>query len=597
MIKFAKIPLALRELDQWVLWRTVKRDKPTKVPFGINGRPAKANDPQTWSSFEAVCKRFEQGGFDGIGFEFTKADPFVGIDLDGCRSADGEISEWAKSFIKGFNTYSEVSPSQTGVKLFALGKLPFDTGRKIELKDQIPLGDKLPAVEVYEHGRYFAVTGWRLGGLPDVPQQCDEAIGALCEVLWPPETRQPASDFYSADAVVDRARKYIAKCPAAVSGQGGHNATFRTACVLVLGFQLDRQTAVALLQEWNQTCQPPWSAREIEHKIDDAFKQSGERGYLRNVSPQKWSTVKIPDYKAAPPKERRKFTTTAEAAQQYITRLKSGSTLLIPSGLPSLDAAIGGGFEAGEMVILAARPSHGKSAVALQCAHEWTANDLPVLFVTEEMSAMALGKRTLLFASETPQEYWGSSVADLEIDLHQFIKQRSDCYIVENCGTVENVTAEIERAVAELQVRSVIVDYAQLLDSHGNSRYEKITNTSIALRRVASEQKIVVLVLCQLNREIENRPKFEPKLSDLKDTGQLEQDADVIIFLVWPHRINPKRNPFSYWFYIAKNRNREIVKPVVECHFEPSRQMLSELTAKDMDNYEPAFEEYDNFNQ
>jgi hypothetical protein len=80
--------------------------------------------------------------------------------------------------------------------------------------------------------------------------------------------------------VGERARKYLAKVPPAVSGAGGHDQTFHAACVLVQGFALDRGPALALLGEWNQSCQPPWSDAELEHKIEDALNQPGERGYL-----------------------------------------------------------------------------------------------------------------------------------------------------------------------------------------------------------------------------------------------------------------------------------------------------------------------------
>jgi hypothetical protein len=81
--------------------------------------------------------------------------------------------------------------------------------------------------------------------------------------------------------VLDRARKYLAKLPPAISGQGGHAATFRTACRLVIGFGLDRDQALTMLREWNEThCDPPWTEKELEHKVDDAMKQPGWRGYL-----------------------------------------------------------------------------------------------------------------------------------------------------------------------------------------------------------------------------------------------------------------------------------------------------------------------------
>jgi putative DNA primase/helicase len=84
------------------------------------------------------------------------------------------------------------------------------------------------------------------------------------------------------DRILGWARNYISKIPGAVSGSGGHNTTFHVACVLVLGFALDRPQALALITEWNPKCDPPWRDDELAHKIDDALKREDRRGYLLN---------------------------------------------------------------------------------------------------------------------------------------------------------------------------------------------------------------------------------------------------------------------------------------------------------------------------
>jgi hypothetical protein len=89
--------------------------------------------------------------------------------------------------------------------------------------------------------------------------------------------------------VIDRARRYLAKLPRAVSGEGGHASTFRAACLLAIGFGLDRDESLQLLREWNARCQPPWSEKELEHKVDDAMKQPGWRGYLLT----KWDRTRL----------------------------------------------------------------------------------------------------------------------------------------------------------------------------------------------------------------------------------------------------------------------------------------------------------------
>ena len=86
--------------------------------------------------------------------------------------------------------------------------------------------------------------------------------------------------------IIERARRYIAKCPPAISGQGGHDATYHVACVLVNGFALGEPDALALLREWNQFCLPPWSEQELVHKITSAAtaQHKEPRGYLLGES-------------------------------------------------------------------------------------------------------------------------------------------------------------------------------------------------------------------------------------------------------------------------------------------------------------------------
>jgi KaiC/GvpD/RAD55 family RecA-like ATPase len=595
MIRFETIPETLRSRNQWVLWRTVQRDKPTTVPFGTDGTPAKANDPSTWCGFDDALAVYNRGGYDGIGYEFSKDDPFVGIDLDGCRDPEsGEIQPWARDIIVETNTYAEVSPSQSGVKLFVTGKLPFDSGRKLNL-ERPKIGNKQPAIEVYEHGRYFAVTGLKLTGLPAEPEQRNVQLAMLCERYWPQAQRAAAGDFYAPQSVVERARKYLAKCPPSVSGQSGHNAAFHVACILLHGFQLERDQAIGLMREWNQTCQPPWSDRELEHKIDSATKQPGERGYLRNARPQTWDRINIPNYESKKGRRKPGATTLVEATQRYIDRMKDGVETLIETGIPELDYALGGGVELGEMVIAAARPSHGKSAFALQAAHHWTSLGLPTLVVSEEMSALALGKRTLQFITELPQEQWNSSPDQLERELAEYKSARAPCLVSEACVTPQAVVEAMEEAVEKHQVQAVVIDYAQLLQGKGGSRYEQVSFTSNTLREAASRLNVVMLTLCQLNREVEKRQKFIPCTADIRDAGTLEQDADVILLLAWPFMVDRAVKSNLYQVFVAKNRNRPINQALVSCRFDPARQMITESTAREMANFHDEFDSAPNF--
>ena len=298
-----------------------------------------------------------------------------------------------------------------------------------------------------------------------------------------------------------------------------------------------------------------------------------------------------PRQEPKPPARKAKENTLEAAVYRKIDKLGEQSEELRSLGIDELDYAIGGGFEQHEVILCGARPSHGKSAFALQCCQH-AALDAPALFISEEMSSDSLAKRALQRASNVPTEHWLTRKGMLREDAQQHFKALQPIYVEESLRTVENVGSVIRDHVNKNGVRFVAVDYAQLLKSSGKSRFDNVTHTSIELRRIANECDVSMLVLCQLSRAIESRDSFVPKLSDLRESGQLEQDADVIVFLVWPHRIDGKNDPGEYKIYVAKNRNRAINQFVVNCEFNPSRQLLTEEPAKRMENYEPAFEDF-----
>lgn len=147
------IPDELKATPQWVVWRYEDHGKPKrdKVPYNPRTeRRAKSNDPQTWASFAEARAAFDHGGYDGVGFVFAEDGGLVGIDLDGCRDPEtGELEPWAAEIVKRMNSYTEVSPSGTGVHIFVKGALPAG-------------GRKKGKIEMYREGRFFTVTGRHL---------------------------------------------------------------------------------------------------------------------------------------------------------------------------------------------------------------------------------------------------------------------------------------------------------------------------------------------------------------------------------------------------------------------------------------------------
>lgn len=110
------------------------------------------------------------------------------------------------------------------------------------------------------------------------------------------QATSPNVDWGDDTAVMDRARLYLAKVPPAVEGQNGSGGCFHAACVLRKGFELSLEQSLAVIHDWNQTCQPPWSEAELVHKLEDAGKASGESGYLRRAKPDNFHKIDVPNY-------------------------------------------------------------------------------------------------------------------------------------------------------------------------------------------------------------------------------------------------------------------------------------------------------------
>ena len=593
-MKSKSVPQELRDRPQWLNWKEIVRDgRKTKIPVQPSGSPASSTDPKTWCDFDGLSNRYT-----GAGFVFTADDPYIGIDLDGCRDTKtGKLDAWAKEIVLKFGTYAEVSPSGTGVKLFGVSDVIWKHSNKVNV-DGDGHGGKKPGIEIYDCGRFFAVTGLRLQGMHDIVP-VEDALEWVAKQygMVRTETIIDGSDVPPSTPLSERAVKYIAKMDPSISGQRGHDNCFKAACALVLGFNLSTDDAyIILATEFNPRCDPPWSERELRHKVDSAARQPGQRGYLADAQPSDWNKIYVrtgptPEPEQEEQKTELRVTTLKDAAYKYMATLAEGKATLIDTGIPDLDYAIGGGVAPGEMVIVAARPSHGKSAIALQMVHHITSEDVPAIIISEEMSALALGKRAIQFASDIHEEHWREKDSDVMAQLGHHFDARKPAYIIESCGSVTRVVEEVEKASADHGAGVVVVDYVQLLSAKGKSRYEQVTASSQELRRLASRLGIVVVVLAQLSRQIEERKSFTPQMSDLKETGQLEQDADVIVFGVWPHRINPSNPAREYQFFIGKNRNRPINRPAFVVEFEPRRQRLIEQSVEMADNYDPSFAE------
>lgn len=246
-----------------------------------------------------------------------------------------------------------------------------------------------------------------------------------------------------------------------------------------------------------------------------------------------------------------------------------GDLIGISSGIYGLDKILSG-LIGGNLIILAARPSTGKSAVAGNIAANVSAGGNTTAIFSLEMSSVAvmmriLGSRSGLNIKNLNGGYMSESdwpkvtTASSEIsEWNLFFDDKPDI-------TPQEIRAKARKLKKEHDLKLLIVDYIQLIRPNGkhDSREQAVADISRTLKAIAIELDIPVIALAQLNRQVELRQDKHPIMSDLRESGSIEQDADVIIFLYRDDMYNKSEdneNKGLIEFDIAKQRNGETAR-------------------------------------
>jgi replicative DNA helicase len=244
-------------------------------------------------------------------------------------------------------------------------------------------------------------------------------------------------------------------------------------------------------------------------------------------------------------------------------RLASDGTLSgLPTGFADLDAKTNG-LQPAELVILASRPSMGKTALACN----WAVNVASlagrgVLFFSLEQSQLELAERFLCIRSQIDGHKLKSGDLDAE-ERHQLMQvsqELSDMplFIDDKPGrTVGQIGAIARRFKRQHDIGLVIVDYLQFIepDDRRAPREQQIALITRRLKNVAKELGIPMIAMAQLNRAVELRDNKRPRLADLRESGAIEQDADLVMFLHRPDAYDPTDHPGLAEVIIAKHRN------------------------------------------
>lgn len=224
----------------------------------------------------------------------------------------------------------------------------------------------------------------------------------------------------------------------------------------------------------------------------------------------------------------------ADEIQETEQALKEGRRVRVPTGFPSLDYLFYGGWGKGQLIILAARPSIGKTALMLQFAKTAARSDFPAMVFSLEMTRGELGKRLLFSTGAVSQDQVSRgrvNWSDFEHAVGSF--SGIPLYINDEAQTLPGIVSRLTLAVNRGRCKIAFIDFLGLIETDANRRdtlAQVISGVTRKLKLTAKKLGIPIVLLCQLNRKSAEDGR-EPQLYDLRDSGGIEQDADIVLML------------------------------------------------------------------
>ncbi len=324
-------------------------------------------------------------------------------------------------------------------------------------------------------------------------------------------------------------------------GAGQRNEVAAKVCGHILThtpFTMWEYIAWPAVKDWNTHNKPPLDEEELRLTFDSI---SGRVIFSQNDTEREILSLK--DLAARHEEEKKK-------------ELRS----IVPTGFEILDSYLNGGFKAGDMILIGARPSVGKSSFALSIAYNAAKAGKNVLFFSIEMTALDLYEKLLAYetglsatsiingtANKKKVREGDEALSHLNLSIAELSR-----------ATSAEVVEITQKLLLEQKIDLIVVDYLQFLRDKGNqngSDSVRVGEISKNLKSLARATRVPVLCPAQLNRKSEEQGRIrEPRLADLRDSGQLEQDADVVLLM---HRKPEGENIEKTQIIVAKNRKGE----------------------------------------
>ena len=263
----------------------------------------------------------------------------------------------------------------------------------------------------------------------------------------------------------------------------------------------------------------------------------------------------------------------ASCAKMFLNQL--GTHNYMGMGVQVVDQSIDG-VAPGEVCIIAARPGHGKSSLALHWLDYQANLGIPTLMLSAEMSRYELGRRMIQRVVGGTEEAWKEDKEKALKKVEDHFENRARPYV--RCIST---ISEIEKAIREYTqshaVQLVAVDYLQLISApEKEGRYAEVSEISRRIKVAARDYNVGILALCQVSRDVDRRDTVQWNLSDMKESGSIEQDADLILGGFWHGRSDKGGAEDAYELHCLKRRNGPVRMEKMDFTFDAEKQIFKD---------------------
>jgi len=546
MEQYKNIPESLKKLNQWVCFKleyNKKKGKYDKIPKDPKtGYNAKANDPSTWSDYQTAVNAVSKYGFDGIGIEF--ANGIFGVDLDNVVK-DGKLTPEAQDIIKTLDSYTEYSPSGTGVHIICKGTIPPKDRRKEN-------------VEMYSEGRFFTVTGNVLGEPKDIQERTTQAAIVHAKYLkreeQKPINQQPTDLDLSDSELINKAMSaknghiFRALWNGDISGYPSQSEADLALCNLLAYWTNGNAYRMDALFRQSALYRPKWDER---HGADTYGKMTIKKA-LNNFTPYKRTA---PGAATPGAVKNNNSNTLYQSGQDPQTVLKENlvshylEDIFIKdidkfksykdrkTGFSNLDELTGGLYPG--LYVVGAISSLGKTTFVHQIGDQLAEQGDHVLFFSLEQNRLEMVTKSL--SRITARHNKEKAVSAIKIRAgkitpevlaaaEEYYKIADRISIIE-CNFNTNIYSIVNYTKAYMETYNVkpvvIVDYLQIIPpvDPRQSDKEKVDSIVRGLKKLQSENDLVVFVISSINRANYLTPiDFE----SFKESGGIEYTADVV---------------------------------------------------------------------